>query len=349
MPALTMLSLLPSPALPLHLCRNHSSHPIETSRGSAHLLFMYGDLRADAGYVDLMIMLASLIELRTCPLHLHFAVDHNLETLLNSSLRDIPYLKYSYYDDSAIIEAQRTLEPELPSQDIAFKKELRKASPELLPLPPEANKVLMVDFDIMFIRDICSPFFELAKGLENAAAFLSPDASSLYTRSKRQAAYLMPHEYKWQPSYVGFHSGVVMLNIEQMRASNWTAKYMESLFSPSRSINVFLNNKDQAIYNMMRRETNPPIVLFMSPSMNFQMYSKEWRQTFAANFWSKSITIMHGSRGTFRRENVILGRLRDLFFFENGGVESKELCHSMRTNISFLVFESVTNFLSNNS
>ena len=330
----------------LHTCRDYRTHPIDTSRGTAHLLFMYADMRADAGYVDMVVMLTSLVELRSCPIHLHFAVDQHLQSVLNATLHthNISHLKHSYYSDAAIVEAQQVFESELPARDISIRKELQKASPELLPLPKEANKILMLDFDIMFIRDICTPYFELVDGLKDAVAFLAPDASGHYVRSKKQAAYLMPSEYKWQSSYNGFHTGVIMLQLDKMRESNWTKRYTELVFHPSRFPQVFLRNKDQAIYNMMRRETSPPLVRYMSPSMNFQMCTKEWRSTYVANFGIKNITILHGSRGAFRRENIILGKLRDLFFYEDGGVQSKALCYSTRTNISSLIYQSVLDF-----
>ena len=135
-----------------------------------------------------------------------------------------------------------------------------------------------------------------------------------------------------------------MLQLDKMRESNWTKRYTELVFHPSRFPQVFLRNKDQAIYNMMRRETSPPLVRYMSPSMNFQMCTKEWRSTYVANFGIKNITILHGSRGAFRRENIILGKLRDLFFYEDGGDQSKALCCSTRANISSLTYQSVLDF-----
>jgi hypothetical protein len=281
-------------------------------------MWMLEGLQSSVKCDHLRATISSILEMRSCPIHFHFVVDAISEKVINSLFLDdilLDYMQYDFYDDALIVERQRPLlqlkkHTEHGKGEWHFIKALRRASPELLDLPPHITNVMLLDFDILLIRDICPMYYDLQHQLEGdnkPAALLAPDMSAMYARVGALRRFIsdqtrIPDEHRWSDSFFGMNSGVVFVNLTAMRFMNWTSTYIDLMTHNSfASIADLLRLPEQNIFNMMAVASNLTAVQYMSPAYNFQLFTSHprlWRRLYRDRWGTDNITIMHGNAGT---------------------------------------------------
>ena len=158
-------------------------------------------------------------------------------------------------------------------------------------LPESVERVLYVDSDTLFLADVGILWKEfetaLQRPMSNILAALVPEhqatSKSAYYRDQTN------HPYYHDDNSVGLNSGVLLLNLKQLRAHPWNEILTDYLHHENYTLQYY----DQDLLNIYFH-FHPDELLVLSCDWNFRT-----DHCFFTNQHCSTISIMHGSRGTF--------------------------------------------------
>jgi hypothetical protein len=140
-----------------------------------------------------------------------------------------------------------------------------KVFPDII-LPNSVDKAIFIDFDMIFVHDICEYFFEFKKFANNEVIGLSPEYTKWYT-GRDSSIYTIPLEMKENfvpPSFRGINGGLLLFDLQAMREFQWTYKIFKLL-----DTGPVLTLSDQDVFNLMGG-LFPNIIHYNPVKMNYQ-------------------------------------------------------------------------------
>ena len=162
----------------------------------------------------------SLIFISTCRVRLHIIADDETRAFVHglnfSRGRSNPSLFYYAV-------------PNMDSVQHRFRSKmtLAKAFAERV-LPTSIKKVLIADFDTLFLRDPCKLVFDEFEKFSATALFgLAPEYSVWYVSKQPSHAFKIPVPTKEFPQFEGLNAGIILANLERMRAYMWSERWVD--------------------------------------------------------------------------------------------------------------------------
>lgn len=309
-------------------------------------------------YIEALTSLASLLYYRTCPITLHlllyrrdvpefvsfqerhrassawFATDmaENAHRPLCGAPAQPPPVVFNYIllDNKPIADM---LFGELPYEECRQKDAVHKLIMEKL-LPNTVDRVLVLDFDTLVVRDICllwrEAFEELSGGSDDASTpfmALAPEMAPYYSKVEVGRLLRFPSEDKsWLPDvFTGLNSGVIFMNLRAMRDEHWDDMWSSTIRAwyreyhwvhPSPRWFMFALG-DQNVFNYVLRQ-HPDRARTLSNAFNFQLYTvfilQEYNLPQLLCPHVGDIGIFHGNGYVFLKEHALKTNIWRLFF-----------------------------------
>jgi UDP-xylose:glucoside alpha-1,3-xylosyltransferase len=159
-------------------------------------------------------------------------------------------------------------------------------------LPESVERVLYVDSDTLFLADVGILWKKFEKALQRPMSNILAALVSEHQATSKSAYYRdqTNHPYYHDENSVGLNSGVLLLNLKRLRAHPWN----QALTNYLHHENYTLQYYDQDLLNIYFH-FHPDELLVLSCDWNFRTD----HCFFANQHCSTTISILHGSRGTF--------------------------------------------------
>ncbi|KAI9337550.1 nucleotide-diphospho-sugar transferase [Obelidium mucronatum] len=292
--------------VPTFLCRNHSANPINSALKPIHLGWIAE--KAPSRYAEMAVLLTSILESRTCPINLHFAVDVSSQATIQGFLGDLIsrkdlHLKVHFHSIDRVQQTLKDLETSFSSRWALY-----KTSPELV-FPSELDDILLLDSDMMVLTDVCPAYYRLQKDVANTCALIAPEYEqwSAYAPNNQHAmlaAPLKPEHEHYDPNVkmYGMNSGTIMSNLAMMRKVNWTDTWMTLVHqSPWSTYPNLLEFGDQNVLNLVAK-IYPNLVSSMSFDYNYLAHIAKFGVSLKTHV--DDVVIVHGSSGHFRNSDL---------------------------------------------
>lgn len=153
-------------------------------RGKTMHLAMIVQRLSDERALELHAALTSLLYVRSCPVHLHLAFDEktraHMDKYIDAAERETPQtmrnFSYTYYDTAPANEATKDLETSW-----SYRAALWSASPEII--FKDQEEVLVVDFDLLFLRDLCPVYHRYMDDMRRSQTrmlAMAPELTDMY-------------------------------------------------------------------------------------------------------------------------------------------------------------------------
>ncbi|XXQ36979.1 Nucleotide-diphospho-sugar transferase domain-containing protein [Plasmodiophora brassicae] len=219
-------------------------------------------------YAELHVALNSLLFFRTCPLRLHFVVaDDTTRGIVNSWV-----VAHNGSEVDAFYHYVRRPDRRLKSS-FQYPFAVLKAVPDAI-LPGWIDRVIIVDFDMVWMRDACRAFDEFDRFGPKELVGLAVEQSTAYTLVDPGYGFQIPEATRsamgFPPHWAGLNSGTLFANLQRMRAKGWSRKVYEfaaGLEKNQPGGNHFKSG-DQDIYNRFAR-LHPEVVHVLPTEFNW--------------------------------------------------------------------------------
>ena len=223
---------------------------------TVHIAFVVAGTKAVRDFTAVM---KSLLFHRHSPLHFHFISDDVAQSILRVLLEtwDLPLLNYTFYSTN-------TIEPSvswIPNAHYSGIFGLMKLTlPSLLAI----NKVIVMDIDVTVVSDV----YDLWKLFSEII-----DRGRLIGLVENQSDWYLGTIWKdhnpWPAVGKGFNTGVMLMNLEAMRKSDWS-KMWQTIATITLSVHEYTALADQDIINTVIK-WHPDIVHELSCTWNVQL------------------------------------------------------------------------------
>ncbi|KAF6718479.1 Glycosyltransferase-like protein LARGE2 [Oryzias melastigma] len=161
---------------------------------------------------DVVTLVKSVLFHRRNPLHFHFITDTVANRILSALFRSwmVPSVQVSFYDADEL-KSEVSWIPNKHYSGIygLMKLTLTKA------LPPDLNKVIVLDTDITFATDIAELWGIFRKFTDKQVIGLVENQSDWYLGN------LWKNHKPWPALGRGFNTGVILLYLERLRRISW--------------------------------------------------------------------------------------------------------------------------------
>ncbi|KAI2505325.1 glycosyl transferase [Fragilaria crotonensis] len=256
-------------------------------------------------FIELKISLDSLMLHRSCHVNFHFGVDPESREWVEAyfELRGFEATNVQFY--SLEINDERIKNATQASEfggGIAF----MKINADHLFSP--VNEMYLLDFDILVQRDICEAYSNLHEQLmkEDKMILIAGEMDKWYDRVsgvQKTIGVDLPADYR--AFWTGINSGVLFLDLRQMRTRRWTEIWLNELQSGRYEISDYLALGEQSLINAIA-QIKPEIFGFMPYTYNFQLnhFDDERPQVDLQLALFEYIYIFHGNNGKYRYGDI---------------------------------------------
>uniref|UniRef100_H2L2Y0 LARGE xylosyl- and glucuronyltransferase 2 n=1 Tax=Oryzias latipes TaxID=8090 RepID=H2L2Y0_ORYLA len=209
---------------------------------------------------DVVTLVKSVLFHRRNPLHFHFITDTVANRILSSLFRSwmVPSVQVSFYDADEL-KSEVSWIPNKHYSGIygLMKLTLTKA------LPPDLNKVIVLDTDITFATDIAELWGIFRKFTDKQVIGLVENQSDWYLGN------LWKNHKPWPALGRGFNTGVILLYLERLRRISWEQMWR---LTAERELMSMLSTSlaDQDIFNAFIKQ-NPVLVHQLPCFWNVQL------------------------------------------------------------------------------
>ncbi|XP_024118751.1 LARGE xylosyl- and glucuronyltransferase 2 [Oryzias melastigma] len=209
---------------------------------------------------DVVTLVKSVLFHRRNPLHFHFITDTVANRILSALFRSwmVPSVQVSFYDADEL-KSEVSWIPNKHYSGIygLMKLTLTKA------LPPDLNKVIVLDTDITFATDIAELWGIFRKFTDKQVIGLVENQSDWYLGN------LWKNHKPWPALGRGFNTGVILLYLERLRRISWEQMWR---LTAERELMSMLSTSlaDQDIFNAFIKQ-NPVLVHQLPCFWNVQL------------------------------------------------------------------------------
>jgi len=299
-----------------------------TTTTTTHVLYLFKSpphrvLTDPPRVIEALTSISSMLHYRTCPVTVHIAGNlHDKQTWFD------PYFRRNYDPDVDFHFIDLNKHPieeyylhGLPSFRESGHRDarLKLVVDRLMPL--SVKQVLVLDYDTLVLDDICQMTSSVFRNMnKTGSAFIAMAGEMAVYYVERPAQHLIafPGTKSMDPQHWnGLNSGVIFMNLEEMRRQHWSDLWMNDLQYAKQmyreavpSIEWFLFELgDQNMFNFVFR-LHPNYFLELDNTYNFQLFHIS--NTNPALLRSlvcqhaDHLKILHGNSYTFMDDESIL-------------------------------------------
>lgn len=256
-------------------------------------------------FLEVKVALDSLMLHRSCHVNFRFGVDAESREWVNAyfKMRNFSAADAQFY--SLEINDERVKNAGQSSNFRAGVAFFKIHADQLF--NPE-NEILLLDFDVLVQRDICVAYSDLHKQLmkEDKMIMVTGEMGGWYDRNfGAQTTIGADLPVNYNAIWTGLNTGIMFLDLRQMRTKNWTETWLEELQSGRYSAGDYLALGEQSLMNAIA-QIKPEIFGFMSYIFNFQINHEdnEHPQIDLQLAFFENIFVFHGNNQRFRQSDA---------------------------------------------
>jgi lipopolysaccharide biosynthesis glycosyltransferase len=277
--------------------------PEQLSSQSINIGMIFTDIKSR--FIELKVALDSLMLHRSCHVNFNFGVDDESKEWVEAyfKLRNFPATDIQFYSLEMSDElVKRVTESSIFRGGVAF---FKINADQLF---PTVDDMFLLDFDILVQKDICVAYSDVHNQLkeEKKMIMVAGEMGPWYDRNYGTQPIIgfdLPVEYK--AFWTGINTGVMFLDLHQMREKKWTETWLTELQSGRYSADDYLALGEQSLMNAIA-QIKPDIFGFMPYTFNFQInYDKNAHPQIdlqVALF--EYVLIFHGSNRKYQQSYI---------------------------------------------
>ena len=248
-------------------------------------------------FFELKVALDSLMLHRSCHVNFHFGVNAESREWVEA------YFKLRSFSSTDVQFYSLEINNELvknASESSSFRGGVAFLKINADQLFTTVDEMLLLDFDILVQGDICVAYSDVHNQLkeEQRMIMVTGEMGGWYDHNhghQRKIGVDLPANFKG--FWTGINTGVMFLDLHQMRTKQWTEAWIKELQSGRYSAGDYFALGEQSLMNAIAQD-KPEIFGFMSYIFNFQINAFPMVDLQFALF--EDITILHGSGGRFQ-------------------------------------------------
>lgn len=267
-------------------------------------------------------LIKSILFYRLSPLHFHFITDIAARHVLSMVFKtwQLPSVNVSFY----AIETAADIVAWIPNSHYSGIYGLMKLTLVRL-LPEDLDRVIILDTDLMLTEDIAS-LWEFFKKIRRQGKLLGV----VENQSDWYLGKLWEKQRPWPALGRGFNTGVMLLNLNLMRAKDWIAMWTSVAKATLEHLHSRTSLADQDIVNAVIKK-HPDIHFVLPCSWNAQMsehslndYCFSRTKNFKIIHWNSPLKLLvKNNHGAFFRSRYMAFESYNGYFFRHDLLDCK--------------------------